>query len=135
MDVSVRLPFRVDFDILEVENRFPSIQLAVRIEIRPSFTLLLEDAIWVEHVKWTTFVDELSSSSFSLLSDGHRELAFIDLSNVFFFGIRGHANGMELRTSWRPWKRDGHVSFEIVEKIDDDTFGHIQRAFAACPIR
>ena len=76
MDVAVRLPFRIDLDILEVEDRFPSLQFAVAVDRRSSSTLSFYDEIWIEHARWSVFVD-----------------------------------------------------------IDDDTFGHIQSAFAECPIR
>lgn len=136
MHVHIALPFRIELDIVGIEQRFPSLEIAVSIvEDRGSGGMSYRDVVWVEQGVWSAFLETLESTSFISLRQRVVEIAFGDVDQAFHFGISSREDAVLLRASFGFRRLLRRASFEIAADLDDDAFGHIQRAFAACPIR
>ena len=135
MDVSLRSPLTLNLDITNLEERYPSIEFGLELEDAAfGRSLSLRDSIWVEQAVWESFRRDLSTTPSLSMATARGPIAFFDMNDAFRFMIAFEGGNPTLTVTFKRRDACRTASLEVVHRIDDDAFGHIQRAFAECVI-
>lgn len=127
MDIKISTPIQVTLELLESDDRLPSVKFRFGLETsRMANSLHCSGEIWITCSAFDCFLNGL------LGDEGSSRLASID--EGFLFEILKNDDGSLLRWSWR---LDGSFSFSMrsyVEMpIDDDEISVIRNIFDSFP--
>ncbi|MDQ0622188.1 hypothetical protein [Paraburkholderia graminis] len=125
MRIALRIPFSVEIDVVETDNRLPSMSCNVTIEVKQfQQRLHFFDGVWIPCSTWDSFVKGLAfddCANAELFDIERRVVLRVSKSAVgyrfSFEGDRTHSNGVVGKAT-------------ILAPLDRDEFSVVAREFA-----
>lgn len=125
MKIKIEKPLLLHLDLVEIDERTPSMEMKVAVDIDQfGHRLEYRGCVWLECSVWDAFVVGLKSL-------GETPARLVDMEHYFTFSLEALSKETEL--SWE-MKKVGLVSEDVTEasfrsKIDEDTLAHIRAQF------
>ena len=129
MEISFERPYRFKLDVIEVDERTPSFQVEICIQIEQFIhNCSYVGKLWIECSEWDRFIN-------SLKNDENETPTLSSMSNEFFLSIAKNANSILF--AWRFFRVDVLKNSTLIEhksNIDEDTYSLLKSKFLEFPV-